>query len=162
MIAFIILSLFCLLVVYGAVCDVTTYKIPNVVSYGLVLLFAAYAVATWGSLPLLMHVGVGTLVFVMCIVFWQLGWLGGGDVKFVGAIALWMGPAKILMFLILLTLASAVFIGVLKFMYQWNPWFQASKLPAFVKLMLTKSAERAIPYGLPAAISAIICTYFIK
>jgi prepilin peptidase CpaA len=161
MIPFTILSLFCLLVVYGAICDVTSYKIPNVVSYGLVGLFAMYAIATWGTLPLLMHVGIGLLVFVMCIVFWQLGWLGGGDVKFVAAISLWMGPDKIFIFMILLTLASAVFIAALKFLYQWNAWFQGSTLPAFVKLMLTKSAERAIPYGLPAAISAIICTFVI-
>ncbi len=161
MIATLILSIFCFAVVYGAVCDVTTYKIPNAVSYGLVGLFALYAIATWGTLPLLLHVGIGALVFVMCIVFWQLRWLGGGDVKFVGALALWMGPDKILIFTILLTAASALFIAMLKFLYQWNAWFQTSALPAFIKQMLTKSAERAIPYGLPAAIAAIICTFFI-
>lgn len=161
MIATILLSLFCFAIVYGAICDVTTYKIPNTVSYGLVGLFVLYAAATWGTLPLLMHVGIGALVFVMCFIFWQLRWLGGGDVKFVAAIALWMGPTKILLFLIGLTIASAIFIAMLKFLYQWNWWFQTSTLPNFVKQMLTKSAERAIPYGLPAAISAIICTYFI-
>jgi prepilin peptidase CpaA len=161
MITTVLLMIFCFAVVYGAVCDVTTFKIPNAVSYGLVLLFVAYAAATWGSLPIWLHVGTGLVVFVICIVFWQLRWLGGGDVKFVGAIALWMGPDNILMFLILLTVTSALFIVILKTLYQWNPWFQASALPSFVKQLLTKSAERAIPYGLPAAISAIICTFVL-
>lgn len=161
MITTVLLMIFCFAVVYGAVCDVTTYKIPNAVSYGLVLLFFPYAWANWGTLPVLLHVGIGVLVFVMCLVFWQLRWLGGGDVKFVGAIALWMGPDKILVFLILLTVASAIFIAMLKFLYQWNAWFQGSLLPNFVKQLLTKSAERAIPYGLPAAISALICTFVV-
>lgn len=156
-----LLMIFCFAVVYGAICDVTTYKIPNSVSYGLVGLFIPYALANWGTLPVLLHVGIGVLVFVMCLVFWQLRWLGGGDVKFVGAIALWVGPEKILIFVVLLTLAAVGFIAILKFLYQWNPWFQGSKLPAFVKQLLTKSAERAIPYGLPAAISAIISMFFI-
>ncbi len=161
MIPNIILALFCFTVVYGAICDVTTYKIPNWVSYGLVLLFVPYAVVHWASAPILMHLGIGLLVFVMCIVFWQLRWLGGGDVKFVGSIALWMGPAKILAFVILLTVAAVVFIAILKFLYRWNPWFQGSALPGFVKQLLTKSAERAIPYGLPAAIAALICTFAV-
>ncbi len=161
MITTILLMFFCFAIVYGALCDVTTYRIPNAVSYGLVGLFIPYALANFDNLPILLHVGTGVLVFVMCLVFWQLRWLGGGDVKFVGAIALWMGPDKILIFVILLAVASGIFIAILKFLYQWNAWFQSSQLPSFIKQMLTKTGERAIPYGLPAAISAIISRFFI-
>lgn len=154
---FALLSLFVVGVIYGAACDVASYRIPNVVSYGLVALFALYAIASWGSDASAMHVAIGLLVFVICVIFWRLGWLGGGDVKFVSAIALWMGPSNILLFLILLTIASAIFIAVLKFLYQWNPWFQGSRVPSFIKQLLVKSAERKIPYGLPAGIAAVIC-----
>ena len=115
MITTILLMFFCFAIVYGALCDVTTYRIPNAVSYGLVGLFIPYALANFDNLPILLHVGTGVLVFVMCLVFWQLRWLGGGDVKFVGAIALWMGPDKILIFVILLAVASGIFIAILKF-----------------------------------------------
>ncbi len=153
------LFLFCLLVIHGAITDVRTYMIPNWVSYGLVPLFAAYAGLMWGSTPVLLHVGLGLLVFVICMVFWKLRWLGGGDVKFVGAISLWMGPERILVFLLVLSLGSAAFVSFLRIAKDWNPYFQGGNWPAVLKRMVQKAEEHAIPYGLPAAIAAIAAMF---
>src|SRR5262245_5472450 len=92
------LFLFSLAVIYGALSDIRSYTIPNRVSYGLALLFLVYAALKWPDLPLLLHLGIGLFVFVTCLIFWQLRWMGGGDVKFVAAISLWMGPQRILIF----------------------------------------------------------------
>jgi prepilin peptidase CpaA len=151
-----VLLLFCLGVIYGAISDVTSYTIPNWVPYGLAGLFAVFAALTWGSLPLFLHVALGLFVFALCIVFWKFGWLGGGDVKFVGAIALWMGPRYILAFVLLLALLSAGFVMLLRFARQWNPYFQGGQWPGFIKQMVQKAEENACPYGLPAAVSALI------
>ncbi len=147
---------FCLAVIYGALSDVATYTIPNWVSYGLAGLFAVFAALTWERTPVLLHIGLGLAVFFLCIVFWKLRWLGGGDVKFVGAIALWMGPANILPFLVLLAVISGVFVLLLQYARRWNAYFQGSRLPDFVKRMIRKAEENAVPYGLPAAIAALI------
>jgi prepilin peptidase CpaA len=147
---------FCLAVIYGALSDVATYTIPNWVSYGLAALFVVFAALTWDRTPVLLHAGLGLAVFLICIVFWKLGWLGGGDVKFVGAIALWMGPANILPFLILLAALSGVFVLLLQYGRRWNAYLQGSRLPEFVKRMIRKAEENACPYGLPAAIAALI------
>lgn len=149
------LFLFCLAVVYGAIADVTTYTIPNWTSYGLALLFAVYALLAWERTPVLLHVLLGLFTFTICIVFWKLRWLGGGDVKFVGAIALWMGPAQILPFVVLLALLSAGFVIILQFARQWNPYFRGSNWPSIIKNMVQKAEENAVPYGLPAAVSAL-------
>ena len=159
--------LFCLAVIYGAICDVRTYTIPNGVSYGLVGLFVVFATLVWLNTPFMPHIGFyvtpivfnvayGFAVFLFFIVFWKLGWVGGGDVKFVSAISLFMGLDHVLPFVILLSIFSLVFVMVLKFLQIMNPLFLDGKLPEFVKKMLLKAEERAIPYGLPAAMSALI------
>ncbi len=150
------LFVFCLAVIYGAICDVTTYTIPNRVSYGLAAFFAVFAALSWGQTPVLLHIGLAVMVFIICMVFWKLRWLGGGDVKFVAAISLWMGPGQILPFVVLLALLSAAFVMVLQFVQRWNPYFQGGRFPAFFKQMMRKAEEGACPYGLPAAIAALI------
>jgi prepilin peptidase CpaA len=149
------LFVFCLAVIHGAITDVTTYTIPNWVSYGLVALFVVFAALAWGKTPVLLHVLLGLLVFVICIVFWKLRWLGAGDVKFVGAVSLWMGPSHILVFVVLLALLSAGFVTILQFFRQWNPSLQGSTWPRIVKQLVQKAEEHAVPYGLPAAIAAL-------
>jgi prepilin peptidase CpaA len=159
--------LFCLAVIYGAICDVRTYTIPNRVPYGLAGLFVVFATLVWLNTPYMPHIGFhmppilfnvayGFAVFVFFVVFWKLGWVGGGDAKFVSAISLFMGREHVLPFVILLTIFSLVFFMVLKFLQIMNPLFLGDKLPEFVKNMLLKAEERAIPYGLPAAMSALI------
>ena len=152
-----VLFLFCLAVIYGAISDVTTYTIPNRVSYGIALLFLVFAALTWAKTPVLLNLGLGLLTFVICVIFWQLKWLGGGDVKFVSAVALWMGPEQILLYMILLAVLSAVFVSILQYSRQWNGYIQQSTMiPKFIKHMVQKAEEHACPYGLPAAIAALI------
>jgi prepilin peptidase CpaA len=155
------LFLFSLAVIYGALSDIRTYTIPNRVSYGLALLFFAYAAAKWPDLPVLLHLGIGLFVFVMCLIFWQMRWMGGGDVKFVAAISLWMGPQRILIFMVFLALLSLLFVTLLRGARTWNPYFQASGWPGWIKQMVQKAEENAVPYGLPAAIAALATMFLV-
>ena len=155
------LFLFSLAVIYGALSDIRSYTIPNRVSYGLALLFLVYAALRWPELPLLVHLGIGLLVFVICLVFWRLRWMGGGDVKFVAAISLWMGPERILVFMIFLSFLTLVFVTMLRLARIWNPYFQASRWPGWIKQMVQKAEENAVPYGLPAGIAALATLFGI-
>ncbi len=153
--ALVLQALFIVAVIYGGLCDLATFRIPNLVSYGLVLLFIPYAILGWGSLPLLWHVGMGLGFFIACVVFWQMGWIGAGDAKFLSAIALWMGRDRIFMFALAMTIASVAFVVVLRFLRRWNPYFQGGNFPAFFKQLLTKAETRVLPYGVPIAIGAV-------
>ena len=161
------LFLFCLAVIYGAICDVRTYTIPNGVSYGLVGLFVVFGTLVWLNTPfmprmgfyvtpIVFNVAYGLAVFLFFIVFWKLGWVGGGDVKFVSAISLFMGLEHILPFVILLSLISVAIVVVLKCLQILSPLLWDDRLPEFIRGMLLKADQKAIPYGLPAAISALI------
>lgn len=161
------LFLFCLAVIYGAICDVRTSTIPNRVSYGLVGLFAVFATLVWLNTPYMPHLGFhvppivfnavySLAVFIFFLVFWQLRWVGGGDVKFVSAISLFMGLENVLLFVILLALISVAFVVLLKVLQILSPLFWDNRLPEFVRRMLLKTEGKAIPYGLPAAMAALI------
>lgn len=161
------LFVFCFAVIYGAICDVLTYTIPNRVSYGLVLLFCVYAALVWYRTPYFPHMGFyiepiilnviyALTVFIFFVVFWKLGWVGGGDVKFVSAIALFMGLEDVLLFVILLSIIATLMLLVIKLLPIISPVFWNERLPPFIKNMILSADQRAIPYGLPAAVAALI------
>jgi prepilin peptidase CpaA len=154
-----ILFLFCLGVIYGAICDLTTFTIPNRVSYGLVVLFVPYALIGWSHMPVVQHILLGVVVLAICMVFWKLRWVGGGDVKFLAAISLWMGPDGLLPFMLLLTGISAVFIFILRLARERNDLVQASNWPAVVKHVVQKAEKNVIPYGFPAALAALVVMF---
>jgi prepilin peptidase CpaA len=146
---------FCAAVLYAAIADLTTFTIPNWVSGILVLGFCAYALVRWSDIPLTMHLVLGLTTFVICVAFWRLGWLGGGDVKFLGATALWMGPQNIVPFILVLAIAGSAFAFLLMWVRKWNLSIQASQLPSALKNLVAKAEGHACPYGFPAAIAAI-------
>ena len=147
--------LFCIAVVHGAVSDITAYKIPNWVSVTLAVGFVAFAALKWQQIPITLHVLLGLFVFIVCTIFWKLKWLGGGDVKYLGTISLWMGPQNILLFLIILSIVAGVFAFLLMWARRWDDYIQVSRLPRVVKLLITKAKDHACPYGFPTAIAAL-------
>ena len=159
--------LFALLVIYGALSDLSTFRIPNWVSYGLIGLFAVYSLLVWLNTPFMpslefrmppvvINILIGLFVFVVTAVFWKLGYIGGGDVKYLTATSLWMGPQRMLIFIILLTGLALVFYVVVKFMTRWNFYFQGMRLPTFVKRILQKGDTNVLPYGFPIGVAALI------
>ena len=162
-----ILFLFCLAVIYGAICDVRTYTIPNRVSYGLIGLFAVFALLVWLNTPELYHMGFyippilfnvayGFAVFIFFLVFWKWGWVGGGDVKFVSAVSLFMGVEDVVIFVILMSIIAIAMVAVLKALPVLSPFLWKKGMPPFLRNMVLKVEQRAIPYGLPAAMAALI------
>lgn len=83
------------LAVASAACvtDLRTRRIPNGLTFGAALVAVAVAVATNGTSGLLSAVSgwaVGVAIFFLPFV---LGGMGGGDIKLLGAMGAWLGPA---------------------------------------------------------------------
>jgi prepilin peptidase CpaA len=158
--------LFSLLVLYGALSDLSTFRIPNWVSYGLIGLFAVYSFLTWLNTPFMPslefrlppvvpYLIIGLFVFVVSTIFWKLRLIGGGDVKYLTATSLWMGPGLFLIFVVLLTGLALVMVAILKFLRFWNPIFLASRMPDFFKRLLEKVGRNELPYGFPIGLAAL-------
>lgn len=93
---------------WAMVSDFKRYIIPNPV-HGLLALGAglsAFSLALpWqdGALRL----GVGVLAFLVALIPFARGWLGGGDVKLISVCLLWVSPPRSLDFLLVMALAGA-------------------------------------------------------
>jgi prepilin peptidase CpaA len=150
-----ILVIFPMLVAFGGASDLLTMTIQNRVS---LLLMAGFAIVALGTgLPLAgwgVHL-LGLLpVFLVCFGFFAAGWMGGGDVKFISAIALWIGfTPELIQFTLLVTLYGAGLTLALLSMRQMVvvPGTLARQ-DWFARLHDSKSG---IPYGIAIAVAGL-------
>ncbi|MEO3432678.1 prepilin peptidase [Inquilinus sp. CAU 1745] len=98
-------ALVSLLILWAMASDIGSYTIPNRVSLGLAAAFVAYAALVRPS-GLAWDVGIAAIVFAAGIGLFAAGLFGGGDVKLAGALALWVGSARMMDFLLLTALVG--------------------------------------------------------
>jgi prepilin peptidase CpaA len=85
--------------------DIMTRTVPNWMPLLLSVLSAALAAAEF---RLVWGLGFGLTVFVLCFIFWWRGWMGGGDVKLLGATAIVIAPPAAGSFLLAVSLSGGI------------------------------------------------------
>lgn len=149
----VLLAAFPILVIVGALRDVTTMTIPNWVSLALIGLFFPTALAA--GLPLEtvgMNVGVGIAALLVGMVMFALRWVGGGDAKMMAAASLWLGMEGAAPFLLWTGVAGGLFAV---FLLQARTYGQAYALraPRWVGRLLEPKGD--IPYGVAICAGAL-------
>jgi prepilin peptidase CpaA len=139
--AWILLGLLALLLLAASWSDLRSRSIPN----GLNLAIALLAVPFWwaSGLPLwpdaALQIGVALLVFAAFALAFAAGAMGGGDVKLVGAVALWLPWQAVLALLVIMSLTGGVLTLVLA-----------------IRHRLARREERLeIPYGVAIAFGGL-------
>ncbi|TCM15385.1 prepilin peptidase CpaA [Novosphingobium sp. PhB165] len=133
-----------LLVLCGAVActDVTRRRIPNALSLAVAFLAVPYWLGwagAWGLLALLLHVlPIGLLAIPLVLLFW-LRLFGGGDVKLILAMALWVPPQDLPAFCMAVALAGGLLGGGMQVLH----------------LVFWRVKTDSVPYGLAIAAGAI-------
>jgi prepilin peptidase CpaA len=128
----------------AAVEDAWRLRLSNV-TCAFVLVLALVAAALSGlSLSLWQNLFVFVLVLVLGTVAFSAGWLGGGDVKLLASLALWMDIRTALWFL------AAVFLsgGLLALI------FMAGR--AAYGRSARDRGRKSVPYGIAIAVGAIV------
>jgi prepilin peptidase CpaA len=145
---------FAFTMVYAGLSDLTTMKIRN----GLVLLFLlAYAVLAPFAGFTVYEIGwsaaVAAGVFVVALIFFALGWIGGGDAKLATVTALWFGADHTAAYLVYTALLGGAFtLGLLQFRtLMLPPWLH--NIPWIARL---HSKGTGVPYGVTMALAALI------
>ena len=95
-----------LLLIYVAVVDIATRLIHNEICLALALLGIVRQVA--GPPHLIESLTVATILFLLLIVIYERGWIGGGDVKLLLALAIGLPLAGVIQLLTITTLSGAV------------------------------------------------------
>lgn len=94
----------------AAVYDWRTRTIPNGLNAAIALLaipfWWANGLGFWPDIAI--QIGVAALVFALFVGAFALGAMGGGDVKMIGAVALWLPPLAVLKLLVIMSIAGGV------------------------------------------------------
>ncbi|PKQ08536.1 MAG: peptidase [Alphaproteobacteria bacterium HGW-Alphaproteobacteria-12] len=149
-----LLAVFPLAMIFGAVWDLTTMTIPNVLTIALAAMFAVLVPFVGLSLQEIgLHVAAGALMLFAGMVFFAFGWIGGGDAKFVAATALWIGMSDLLVYL----LWASIFGGALTLLILF---FRAVPLPLFMQgrewVARLHDRKAGIPYGVALALGGLM------
>jgi prepilin peptidase CpaA len=104
----ILLGLLAAMLVAATVHDLRSRTIPNGLNLAVALLAIPYwwavGLAFWPDVAL--QIGVAALVFAAFAGMFALGAMGGGDVKLVAAVALWLPWQGVIVLLVLMSLAG--------------------------------------------------------
>jgi prepilin peptidase CpaA len=107
--AFITLNLlaFVSLLFWAALSDFLSFKIPNVISILLVLLyFIALLPLNWDFSQLVSNLATAAGILAICFLLFLRGYIGGGDAKLLAAISLWTGVESLSTFIFFTTLSG--------------------------------------------------------
>lgn len=149
-----LLAVFPLAMIFGALWDLTTMTIPNVLTAALAAAFFPLALlAGFGWQEVGLHVGAGMLMLLVGMALFAFGWIGGGDAKFVASIALWIGWTDLLIYL----LVASVLGGALTLLILF---FRSLPLPAFMArrewIARLHDHKGGIPYGVALGIGGLL------
>ena len=129
------------LLCYIALTDFRIFKIHNSSVLLLVLLYGLYAFIGRSGYEILLNVTLGVIILGVLFWFYARGAVGGGDVKLVPVVCLWVGTHCALLYSIfLLTFIGVHLVAVRK---GWVP-------------TLAVGEHRAIPYA-PSVAASLIC-----
>ena len=147
-----IVLVFPVLVVWAAVTDFMTMTIANRISVALVVA-GLLALASTGA-PLAefgAHLGAAALVFAVGFACFAMGWMGGGDVKFAAAVALWLGWSHLLDYAV----TFSVYGGLLTLLALFSDRV-LDPLPVLKVGFLARFQEhRRVPYGIALSVAAL-------
>lgn len=140
--------------------DVRSREIPDHFAATILVLFVATAVPglVAGTLPLLTFVWAVLAMVVTFLVglgLFSIGWLGGGDVKLLTAVVLWILPSDMAGFLTLVVMAGGVVAMVLVAalsLLRFRTWNQGIMNEYFTSLGEDRAA---VPYGLAIAVGVV-------
>lgn len=88
--AFALVALLCLIA--ASIADMRTFEIPNILSIILLASAIGYGLVTPGF-DWLMHAASVLVMFGLGLLLFSRGWMGGGDIKLLVALAGWTGLA---------------------------------------------------------------------
>lgn len=137
-----LLGLLVLLLVSAGIEDARVREIANWKNAAIALLalpwWIAMGLSPWPDMAI--QIGIALAVFALFAAAFQLGMMGGGDVKMIAALALWFPLGQLVTMLVVMSLAGGA-ITLLMLIDKW---------------IARRSEAPEIPYGIAIAIAALL------
>jgi prepilin peptidase CpaA len=143
--------LLALCLILAAAEDAWRYRISNSLSASIVALFVVVAALRGFRIDWLDHLAGAGLVFAVGVPMFARGWLGGGDVKLLTAVALWCGLGDLPLLLVLMSLVGGVLvIGLMALRRALPAMNEAAPRHGLLR------RNGPIPYGIAIAFAALL------
>lgn len=137
-----LLAMLALLLVAAGVEDARRREIANWKNAAIALLAPAWwwvqGMALWPGVPI--QIGVAAAVFALFVAAFHFGWMGGGDVKMIGALALWLPFQALVWMLTVMSIVGGVLTVVLM----------------IERAVKRREATIEVPYGIAIAVAALL------
>ncbi len=152
------------LLLTAAACDVLTRLIPNSIPIALAVVGLGLR-GIDGSLP--WSLLAGAILFTLALLLWMRGWMGGGDVKLLGACGLLVPPASVFPMVAMVGVAGGglalVYLTARRVVSRPSPVTAAQRPRGFLARALRAERWRlargtALPYAVAIAIGGL--SYF--
>ncbi|HEY0621452.1 A24 family peptidase [Sphingomonas sp.] len=131
-----------LILVSAGIEDARKREIANWKNAAIALLAVPWWIANglqlWPDIAI--QIGVAIAVFALFAGAFHFGMMGGGDVKMIGALALWFPLQPLIMMLVIMSLAG----GVITLLMLIDKWLRR------------QSGQPEVPYGIAIAIAALL------
>jgi prepilin peptidase CpaA len=162
-------AVFTLLLAAGCIFDLRTRRIPNELVLAILItgwLFALVAPDPWRAL--LMSFAGMTIGFAIWIVFYLLGVIGAGDVKFFAAAGAWLGPGATWRAALIAAVAGGILAVVFLVMEKrLGEVLRRAAVAASSGSLATLPEQtvvpgegrKPLPYGLALAIGALVAAW---
>jgi prepilin peptidase CpaA len=142
------------LAIIAALKDLTSMRIPNWISGLLVLgFFPAALLAGLPPAALAVHAGVAALALLIGMGLFALNFLGGGDVKLMAAVCLWLGVSGSTVFVLWTAAIGGAFCLVL-LLARARLASRVTGGPGWLTRLLEPRGP--IPYGVAIAAGALV------
>lgn len=137
----IFLSCLAILLLIAAISDLRRYIIPNWLNIAITTLFIVHSmIAPPGWTVLALQIGSATFIFLIGFLLFNKGLFGGGDVKLLACLTLWVGLAALPRLILTMTLAGGVLALIILALRRY--WRSDGGV-----------ADRRIPYGVAIALA---------
>jgi prepilin peptidase CpaA len=137
---------------FAASCfDVLRLRIPNTIPVALVALFAIQLLVGRNVQAPLEHLQAMGVALLILLPFFALNMLGGGDVKLLAAVALWLGMSKLAALMILVGIVG----GIFALFWLAMRWLICAGLRDR-KLPKSLQAHAPLPFALPIMIVGML------
>jgi len=138
----ILLAVLGLLLVSAGIEDARKREIANWKNAAIALLAVPWWIANGLSLwpDIVIQIGIALAVFALFAAAFHFGMMGGGDVKMIGALALWFPFQPLVTMLIIMSLAG----GAITLLMLIDKWLRR------------QTAQPEVPYGIAIAIAALL------
>jgi prepilin peptidase CpaA len=143
---------------YAMASDFRSLFIPNWIIVVLVSAFAIFAAVRMEPWAILGHVAVAAVVLLFYLAFFLAGWVAGGDVKLIAATALWMGPAKVSLFVLLTALLGALLALALLLVRRYGDLVSRAPLGGtwLLRRVRDLAEQSQCPYGVAIGGAALL------